>query len=132
MGKKLCISIGSATAAVIRVMVLLMFIMILAVQNMSMLRTVHAFTGDVCSCGCEDEGATCDSSCCATQSISQCDCNEPHEDVVVFILPGTLDNFLQTDTLPENVHLRMTQFHEYDCSLYESFLQEPPSPIPIV
>jgi len=125
-------SAGVTALVITRLMVLSIFVMVLAFQNISILRTVHAFTGDVCSCGCEDDGSACDTNCCSTESLSQCDCSEPHDDVVVFILPGSLDNYLQTDVLPGNVYLQMTQSHEYDSNLYKSLFLEPPSPIPIV
>ncbi len=114
-----------------RVTVLSIFILILAIQNMSMIKTVHAFSGDACSCGCEDDGGACDTTCCATESFSQCECSEPHQDVVIFIMPGSLDNFLQTTESLGNMYLPMAYFHEYKNGFYESLLIEPPAPVPI-
>lgn len=110
---------------------LLMFSIIISAQNISIQQIVHSSSKSVCSCGCESDGGSCGGCCCATESFSQCGCTEPHKTVVVFIVPGQLDTFLQLDQLALNLQVSVEAKYTSEESFYESFYRETPAPIPI-
>ena len=110
----------------------IVFSLIISVQNISIKQIVHTSSGSSCSCGCQDGGGSCGGTCCSTQSLSQCGCTEPHETIVVFIIPGHLDSFLQTDYEAHNIQVLAENKYKNEVNFYESLYFEPPAPIPIV
>ena len=108
-----------------------LFSTIISVQNMSVTHSVHAQSKTTCSCGCQDDGGSCEGNCCSTQSVSQCNCSEPHQTVVTFIIPSTLDLFLQITEKSFDAQDPLTEFFQRGIAYYDSFIWEPPVPIPI-
>ena len=107
-------------------------LLIAALQNSSTSHYVHASSGTTCTCGCVEETGECGTTCCTSMSVSPCGCNEPHQTVVVFLLPSSFDLFfnfeqdLKIRPIPTNIE------QKFNNSYYESFIVETPSPIPIV
>jgi hypothetical protein len=107
------------------------FVAIISIQHLSVIQFIHAGSKTICSCGCQNEGADCGGDCCSSQSLSSCNCNEPHQTVVSFILPGTLDLFIQALDNATISPFPQNKFQLPGITCYLSLVLEPPVPVPI-
>jgi len=131
MGNHSKIDLGRLLSTSAGILLITLMLLIAAVQNLSKTYSVHSGSGTTCSCGCLEESDECGSTCCTSLSISQCECNEPHRAVVIFLMPNSLDLFFQFDQQLETVPIPSSGLQQCENTFFESLIIETPSPIPI-